>query len=317
MKTGEKSFHQLLAFIDSIDISDAVQKLHQYLQRKATRAEIGRWEEDECPGDDEMPMREIEEIAKQRVEDRIRESIDRWEKESHVFAESKLPVAMKIKECLKELEVDATALSDTLSSLRPAPVPILPFSFRFILGREGSLFGNRITKVLVAHFQKYRKEYYLGHKVACMEEMSKDTLDSLAEEERLTVLVEEVLSFKEMHRGFVQQVNDLISQFQEEISDLKKGETAKSLRSKYEPLNKQCRDIRSRLLAWELRHIFDGNCVQSDEIDIPDMAPISSSSHAVILRGQRLGGEQVLVKKYRGVAESDLMFINKEFRTLR
>ena len=264
-----------------------------------------------------MPMRDIEEQAKQKVEERIRQSIDNWENDNQIFSQCKIPVIQKVKEYLKELELDAASLSDALTSLQPVQVPVSPFSFRFILSKDGSAVGKRFTKLLVSRFQKYRKDYYLSHKVQCMKEMANETLDSLKDEDRLTTVVEEIVSFKEMHGSFVEQVNDLIGQFQEEIDELKNGDTAKALRSKYEPLNKQCREIRSRLLAWELRHIFDGNRLQSDEVDIPDEEPVSSSSHSVILRGKRLGEENVLVKKYRGIAESDLTFINKEYRSLR
>jgi serine/threonine protein kinase len=319
LKTGHKCFLQLLAFIDSIDLTETVEKLNDHLQKKSTRSAMSRWEEDECPGDSDMAMKEIEEQAKQKVEERIRKSIDNWENDNHVFSQCKVPVIQKVKEHLKELELDATSLSESLTSLQPVQVPVSPFSFRFILSKQGSAVGNRFTKLLVSRFQKYRKDYYLANKVQCMEEMTRETLDSLRDEDRLTAVVEEIVSFKEMHGSFVEQVNDLIGQFQEEIEDLKNSGTAKALRSKYEPLSKQCKEIRSRLLAWELRHIFDGNSLQSDEVDIPDEEPISSSSHAVILRGKRkrLGGETVLVKKYRGVAESDLTFINKEYRSLR
>ena len=317
LKTGEKCFHQLWAFIDSIDLSETVVKLHQYIQSKSVRAGICSWEEADCPGDADMQMNDLEEVAKQKVEDRIRNAIEKWEDEKHILAECKQPVALKIKECLKELEVDAASLTDALLSLRPAQVPVLPFSFRFILSKDGSVVGKKLTKLLVSRFKKYRKDYYFENKVVCMQEMSNDSLASLANEERLTTLVEEMVSFKEMHRSFVQQVHELIGQFQEEIDNLKKGDPARVLRAKYQPLNKQCKEIRSRLLAWELRHIFDGNQIQSVEIDINDEVPISGSSHAVILQGMRNGEQEVLVKKYRGTIESDLLFINKEYRALR
>lgn len=108
-------------FIEQLDLSDVTRELHDFLEDPGTCSKLLTWSESDVP-DEVSSLTQLEEMAKKKVETRIRGVIQSWEDENHVIENVRMNVAATVRKLLREVGVEVSSISSTLTSVRPVEI---------------------------------------------------------------------------------------------------------------------------------------------------------------------------------------------------
>ena len=321
--TGKQCKEDMSTFCKTVDLSEAVNHLRQYLKEATVRSRINTWGEAECPGTEvELPMVQIESAAKQVVSNRIQTVLHSWEDKFHYTVKVKMSLGEFMKKRLENLQLDVATVSGALTATRPLEQTIPEFPFNFILNSDRGIVKKKVRMFLVRNIFYFRKKEYEGNRVACMTDMSNEALSCLNDEQNLTNLLRNLVGLTEVQAKFVKYVDEFIEQFSDEVSDLKKNEKVTGLKERYEPIGRKCQALQEELLRWELGNIFEGLQVRNEDVRHPaGECQLGYNYFADFVRGEVASvaekPQPVLIKKYKGEAADDIRFIMREYQKMR
>lgn len=169
---GKEKCAEFQTSTSGIDLNWIATSLEEHLRKPEVRSRIVHWGIEECPQDGDHFV-QIEETAKRRVEARIREVIGEWEDEHHHLHSIRKMIASIVQHSLTEIDTDVTAITRALT----------PFRFGFQqnpLNYIIQFLQSLILQFISDTTQRKKKAMFAQDPVHAMEEMSEETLKSLA-----------------------------------------------------------------------------------------------------------------------------------------
>lgn len=114
---------------------------------------------------------------------------------------------------------------------------------------------------------------------------------------------------------FKEQVNVVITNVRREVQDLGRKETGDLFMETYKPLRFKCLSLHTTLLKWELDFLFEGDTINSKDIEVKKVL-LGSGMKTGYYRGRStVEDKAVTVKRY--AEKNDLRSIVQDYKCLK
>lgn len=301
---------------DNLDLSDACTALAEHLNRSDVRRRILSWSKEDCPEGETYAI--LEKQAKRKVEKRVRDEIEKWENEHHMLATQRKVVVLRLRSTLRKIDVDVEAIDEVLKPIDPVQINAPGFTFGF-LHRKYNVF-NKVMELFLFEifdiFDKRRKSKVDHYSVEAMEEMAENTLSNLAKPTHLNNLLGNAMGLDQLVTSCKQQIDEATRNASKEVRDLESKETAEYV-SIYKPIRLKCLDIHRNLLQWELKNLFKGDQIESDDIQITGTLLGSGVMTGYFLGKRTVGSKSSSVTVKRYAKKTELCDIVRDYHLLR
>ena len=324
-KQGESKCNSFAEYIKELDFTAIVQSLRQHFEKETVRNRFLNWTEEECPEKNEK-ISGIKRQAEQSVKERLNNLINQWENEHHMLEDKRQDIGRQVIQRLDELNADLTAVTQVLTERRPVELKQLGFDFRF-LRTNRSIFGvlrDFFIDMLLIKDVVRKTNFDETNPCQSMKELSKKTLerllgsDAYGDDNSMENLVRKLLCLEDVVDTFKKEITKVIDITREEVGDLDEKGQVDRFEDTYEPIYKQCLNIHTNLLRWELDHLFEGDMIENTDVTDTDIFLLGSGSIAGYYKGsQSVQGtwKQVTIKRY--ALKDDLRTIIRDYKRLR
>lgn len=313
VSTRKTQLAQLKDYVKKLDISNIISEFRQYLQSPGVRDSIIEWKQSESPflcGS----YSDMEAIAKPKVEARLLRVIETWDDEKHLLADKRQEIAKEIQTLYDTLELDISAISNTLTPVCHREFEVLDVTFCLL--PKPSLVRHLMLKTGSVTMGKRRtKSNSSESPTKTMKDFATAMLDNLLEEGQVNKLLKDALGLNQIHTKVKDQMKRAITIKRKEVKELK--EVKPSFTEVYEPPRKKCLDIYQKLQLWEVEHLFEEENIGYDKVTTSsNVEPFAKGRTAAYHRGTFTNRHKsVIVKKY--TTASDMRAILRDFKWLR
>lgn len=309
---ARKTCREFDRYIDQVDTTQIADGLRMHLQLPAVRIKITTWNAEECP-DGTGTIEDIQEAAKQKVQERVRHEIDNWDNQSHMIAMKRQEIACKARELIKQLEPDMTWITNALTREVEISIPGFRFAFlprlNFIERIMIQLLSLGITGIGPS------KRSFLAHREESMTEMAEATLDKLKSEKEVAAVARQAIGLEEIAIKFKEQLDQAIAYAVAEVEEIQAKCSASSFRATYRPMRESCLGVYDKLLHWELNHLFEGDQIENTEVSVEDHL-LGRGKIGIYCKGVLRNGEMaVTVKRYS--KEVNIRAIIQDYKWLK
>jgi len=312
-----------------IRVSDAVQKLSEYLKSRAARARFTTWTLDEVPKAEGSWEVTYSRITK-ALENRLREIIEHWEEDNQVFSDARKSLLHHFQQRYNFVEgqlrnLQGAVTNDDLDVPESAP-PDEGFKFttaqKVVIGVTSPIWvpltlaalvigapvvGIMAIKSKVENRSMIRK--YEGDKCAFMAEASAAYLDKVTNESVIKLFVkDQVKEAKLCLKQIEARIPELIEADKmlcRQLGD--ESRSQKEIKKVYEPIMDEASDIRGHLAVFALKEIRAID-ICNEELDWKEEMSccLGSGAFAIVYQGKmRWKGKQqpVALKVFSNVLD--------------
>lgn len=315
-RVGKEKCEEFQRSIFELNFNWIATSLEEHLRKPEIRSRIVHWGIEECPQDGDSSF-QLHETAKRRVEARISEVIGEWEDEHHHLHSIRKMIASIVQHSLTEIDTDVTAITRALTPF--SPIEIDPPGFRFGFQQNPLNYIIHFLHSLILQFrptdQRKRKAMFTQDPVHAMEAMSEETLKLLFVRSNLIRLISKAMGLDKIVTVFKEQVDVAIGNVRREVQDLRSKETGENFMAAYKQLRFRCLSLHTVLLKWELDFLFEGDTINSKDIEVKTVL-LGSGMKTGYYRGRSTAEDKaVTVKRY--AEKNDLRAILQDYKCLK